>query len=297
MKRILSVVLFGLLLMPVAWAPEAAADDAVVEAQAAEGALGLTREQRSQIQEALAARGFDVGPADGSFGPRTREAIRAWQHGYTSGMSGDEGATGYLNTIQAQLLLGGSGESRRSIRPRQSSEGASAAGPTYEETWEWLRGYLGKVGFLSFDRDYNAARSDKWERFPIRDEAFLMRFEMRAWDSGDWEGSPLEVGDFDFEWYLGEDRIERPGRHQHTFFDLTSVRLVRHREIDPRLIEFVCLEEYGQCILWPGPDHDRQEYASGDYLLCGDGNGADRVWKALTHMQRLAEESKGGDLF
>ena len=133
MKRILSVVLVGLLLMPVAWAPNAAADDAVVEAQAAEGALGLTREQRSQIQEALAERGFDVGPADGSFGPRTREAIRAWQHGYKSGV---EGATGYLNTSQAQLLLGGSGESRRSIRPRQS---AQSEGPSFDETVAWLQ--------------------------------------------------------------------------------------------------------------------------------------------------------------
>lgn len=128
MKRILSAVLVGLLLMPVAWAPNAAADDAVVEAQAAEGALGLTREQRRQIQEALAARGFDVGPADGSFGPRTREAIRAWQHGmYTSG---SKRVTGYLHTSQAQLLLGdaeAAGESRRSIRPRQSSGGVSEA--------------------------------------------------------------------------------------------------------------------------------------------------------------------------
>ena len=136
MKRILSAVLVGLLLMPVAWAPEAAADDAVVEAQAAEGALGLTREQRRQIQEALAARGFDVGPADGSFGPRTREAIRAWQHGYKSGV---EGATGYLNTSQAQSLLEGAeaaGESRRSIRPRQSLGGGGTDGTVWLATEE-----------------------------------------------------------------------------------------------------------------------------------------------------------------
>ena len=136
MKRILSAVLLGLLVVPVAWAPEAVAGSLArsnpgsfikvtrpryvadyAAAEAAEIALDLTREQRRQIQKALAARGFDVGPADGSFGPRTRDAIYAWQRGY---MPGSAGATGYLNTIQAQSLLEGAeaaGESRRSIRP------------------------------------------------------------------------------------------------------------------------------------------------------------------------------------
>ena len=156
MKRILSAVLLGLLLMPVAWAPNAAADDAVVEAQAAEGALDLTREQRRQIQEALAARGFDVGPADGSFGPRTREAIRAWQHGYKSGV---EGATGYLNTSQAQSLLEGAeaaGESRRSIRPRQSSQ---SEGPSFDETVAWLQETL----------EFRLRRDGKFNRMAVHD--------------------------------------------------------------------------------------------------------------------------------
>ena len=155
MKRALSAVLLGLLLMPVAWAPEAVAASLArsnpgsfikvtrpryvadyAAAEAAEIALDLAREQRHQIQRALAARGFDVGPADGSFGPRTRDAIYAWQRGY---MSGGAGATGYLNTSQAQSLLEGgdaAGGVRRSIRPRQSSQ---RDGPSFDETVVWLQ--------------------------------------------------------------------------------------------------------------------------------------------------------------
>ena len=40
---------------------------------------GLSRAQRRELQELLAARGFDVGAADGGIGPRTRAAIRAFQ--------------------------------------------------------------------------------------------------------------------------------------------------------------------------------------------------------------------------
>jgi len=40
---------------------------------------GLSRAQRRELQELLAARGFDVGSPDGAVGPRTRAAIRAFQ--------------------------------------------------------------------------------------------------------------------------------------------------------------------------------------------------------------------------
>ena len=282
MKRILSVVLFGLLLVPVAWAPNTAADDAVVEAQAAEGALGLTREQRRQIQEGLAARGFDVGPADGSFGPRTREAIRAWQHGY---MSGRDGATGYLSTSQAQSLLGGN---RVATRPRQSSGGVRADGPTYEETWEWLRGYLGKIGDLEVNWVYRPWKSSLRERFDEYDSGGdrvgkrWHRFYLFQWSD------QQEIGDFQ----LNQKHVSSD-RYDNWEFHLTSVRLVRHQQFDRRLIEFVCLEEFGDCI-----HEDNDHHRPRTYLLGGDGVSAERIWKALSHMQRLAEESKGGtDLF
>ena len=45
---------------------------------AAAGA-SLAREERSPVQRPLTALGFSAGPADGTFGPRTRAAIAAWQ--------------------------------------------------------------------------------------------------------------------------------------------------------------------------------------------------------------------------
>ncbi|HSJ99509.1 MAG TPA: peptidoglycan-binding protein, partial [Myxococcota bacterium] len=40
---------------------------------------GLSREQRRELQELLNARGFDAGEPDGIVGPRTLEAVRAFQ--------------------------------------------------------------------------------------------------------------------------------------------------------------------------------------------------------------------------
>ena len=65
----------------------------------AESALGLERPKRRQIQKALAALGFDAGPADGSFGPKARAAISLWQE-----MNGYE-ATGRLTQDQADKLF------------------------------------------------------------------------------------------------------------------------------------------------------------------------------------------------
>lgn len=79
-------------------------------AEAAEDALGLSRAQRRRIQENLAGAGFNPGGADGSFGPRTRAAIRGWQD-----EAGAE-ATGYLTERQASTLLEGGG--------RETSSGA-----------------------------------------------------------------------------------------------------------------------------------------------------------------------------
>ena len=91
------------------------AEDA--EAQSAEDPLNLTREQWMQIQERLAAEGFDPGPADGVFGPRTRRAIGGWQ-----GEAGDE-STGYLTAGQAQALLEDGEEAGEPGSVAQSAEG------------------------------------------------------------------------------------------------------------------------------------------------------------------------------
>ena len=67
-------------------------------AEEAEAALGLTRAQRRLVQRGLAALEFDVGPADGVFGPRTRAGLARWQT--TQGVP----ATGYLDVAAAATL-------------------------------------------------------------------------------------------------------------------------------------------------------------------------------------------------
>ena len=66
--------------------------------QVIEEGLNLDRAVRRQIQQGLAAAGFDPGGADGVFGPRTREAIRSWQSARS------ERATGYLDAPAAEAL-------------------------------------------------------------------------------------------------------------------------------------------------------------------------------------------------
>lgn len=73
------------------------ADPAVAEA--AESSLALGTADRQQLQAALAARGFDPQGVDGVFGPRTRQAIAAWQKSH------NEPATGFLSSAQKLALL------------------------------------------------------------------------------------------------------------------------------------------------------------------------------------------------
>ncbi|MDE2906617.1 MAG: peptidoglycan-binding domain-containing protein, partial [Acidobacteriota bacterium] len=102
----LVVVLAALMALPAAAQNRRAAEEVELErifadAPATEVALGLDDPTRRQIQRNLIVLGFNPGPADGQFGPRTRRAIAAWQ--------GSQGApeTGYLNEAQVAALMGG----------------------------------------------------------------------------------------------------------------------------------------------------------------------------------------------
>ena len=66
-----------------------------------EEGLNLNLSARRQIQQGLAAGGFDPGGADGLFGPRTRAAIRRWQS------SRGARSTGYLDGASAEALRSG----------------------------------------------------------------------------------------------------------------------------------------------------------------------------------------------
>ena len=76
----------------------AAQDPAVANPVTAEEALGLDARARELIQEGLRTLGIDPGPTDGTFGPRTRDAIRRWQ--VQRGLL----TTGYLDPVAADAL-------------------------------------------------------------------------------------------------------------------------------------------------------------------------------------------------
>jgi serine/threonine protein kinase len=66
---------------------------------AAEEQLTLSAVDRMRVQVALTSLGFDTGGADGIFGPRTRQMIRAWQ------AARGQPASGFLTAAGRQMLL------------------------------------------------------------------------------------------------------------------------------------------------------------------------------------------------
>ena len=90
---------------------------------AGEDALGLDRPARRRLQEGLSAAGFAPGPADGVFGPGTREAIRRWQ------VARGEAATGYLSAMEAgELSALGAARSREPAIAERSNRAAGRTG-------------------------------------------------------------------------------------------------------------------------------------------------------------------------
>ena len=71
-------------------------DQAPADHAAVEAGLGLTAEGKVLVQTGLGAMNYEVGPADGIFGKKTRGAIRAWQEAQGFFRDGvfDEGAGG-----------------------------------------------------------------------------------------------------------------------------------------------------------------------------------------------------------
>jgi serine/threonine protein kinase len=76
-------------------------------AEATETALNLSTTDRRRIQLALTAQGFDTRGSDGTFGPRSREMIAAWQQAQK------HPATGYLTAAESQALRDASPPSPR----------------------------------------------------------------------------------------------------------------------------------------------------------------------------------------
>ena len=84
-------------------------------AEAAEAALNLSTADRRRIQLALGAQGFDTRSTDGTFGPRSREMIAAWQQAQK------HPATGYLTAAESQALRDASPPAPRSATDRPAA--------------------------------------------------------------------------------------------------------------------------------------------------------------------------------
>ena len=82
-------------------AAQEAAPAPSISPRSVENALALRHTQRVLIQQSLTASGFDVGPADGIFGARSRRGIRNWQ------AARGEATTGYLDARAVETLLKG----------------------------------------------------------------------------------------------------------------------------------------------------------------------------------------------
>ncbi len=80
-----------------------------LQPESVEASLDLDRAERRSIQAGLASLGFDPGPADGLFGRKTREALKAWQEA-----KGDD-ATGWLTADEA-IALKAAGEAEEEAR-------------------------------------------------------------------------------------------------------------------------------------------------------------------------------------
>ena len=93
----------------------------------AEKDLELDLAAKIRIQRSLVALGFEAGPADGAFGPKMREAVRAWQ------ASKGYGATGYLTEGQAEALLAFVREAEREKREAEERRRAEAERRAREE--------------------------------------------------------------------------------------------------------------------------------------------------------------------
>ena len=91
-----------------------------------EKALGLSRDARRGIQSCLKTQGFDPGPADGLFGPRTRAAIGSWQA--AQGQDGSEAAGHISSQDQLDELLAGC---RVALKPLCTGETGM---PCWQET-------------------------------------------------------------------------------------------------------------------------------------------------------------------
>lgn len=116
----------------------------------AQGTADVSLEQR--VQAALAKAGFDPGPADGKFGPKTRRAIQAWQR--ANGYDG----TGYLSRQQLKSILTKAPPTVR-LEPKCAELPGQYLGESHAECWEEVEN---QPGCFLWRSHYHSDQITKW---------------------------------------------------------------------------------------------------------------------------------------
>ena len=113
----------------------------------------LTREQRIHVQRGLASLGFEGGPADGVFGPKTRAGLRNWQD--AKGLA----ATGYLSMTAAEALAAVGMEAASAKMDTAAGKPAVSAAVaqerTFETTVQWITNHINR-------KACRTDRSNRW---------------------------------------------------------------------------------------------------------------------------------------
>ena len=146
------------------------ATDAAAEEAAPQDAP-MSREQRIQVQQGLAALGFDPGPADGLFGPKTRAAIWDWQN--AKGLE----ATGFLTREEAEAL-GAMGQAAESHYENSDPEVAEPAEPASGESAPELSGSRNRVLYFPQCNGLNVLPADEpgcWQATSNHQECDFLR--------------------------------------------------------------------------------------------------------------------------
>ncbi|MDJ0824569.1 MAG: peptidoglycan-binding domain-containing protein [Rhodobacter sp.] len=159
------------------------------QARLSEEALGLTRDQRRDIQQALTLLGFDTRGVDGIFGNRSRQAIADWQ------ASVGVGPTGYLTAnqivriealaAQRAAVLRAEADRRRRAEERRDRAYWDQTGANGTEAG--LRQYLARYpdGLFSNGAEAQLREIERAKRRAARAE------ERVAWDEAVMQGTVL----------------------------------------------------------------------------------------------------------
>lgn len=155
-------------------------NDPAAIAQGIEDALGLSRQQRQQIQRSLSILDYNTRGIDGIFGPGTRNAIRGWQtsRGFLT--------TGYLDVPQVNAL-----GSQAAVRTAELEAEARAAREAQERAdrayWQVTGQGTSEAGLRAYLQRYPdglfAERAE--ERIDEIDRA--VRAEAAARDRAAWD--------------------------------------------------------------------------------------------------------------